>query len=322
MPEDMEDCFFEPDGKIWLRVGITENAASIPHIREVPVNVIEAEAEAGGGELSMLYGAEWEPEKPLPGLSDFLSFTVYDGRGEERAEESIVRASEYAGHRNRAVTVRDYERMALQAFPEIAKVKCLLESSKEGYGKDVVTLVVIPRPAAVGKENKRRPMVSFRLLAKMETYFSRRTTACIRKVNVINPSYEQALVRCHAYFKRGYSHSLCSSMLSAQIDSIIAPWLSEGALPKFDEPLDLSAVRERIMAEEYMERLEDFSIVVTTCSEGSYRDVEYHEADSTLIAPSSPHCIFFPSEEHLIMADENLDFGITDMDISGSFIVN
>jgi hypothetical protein len=321
LPKDLSDNLFDETGRIWLRAAIMENETAIPCIKNIYINVVEAEIEADSDNIYnplTLAGTQWKPEQSLPGITEILAVASYSGKEKENEEQRLMRFSEYATHRGKAVTARDYERMTLQHFPDIAKVKCLPAFSAKTDKKSDVTLVIIPQEQ--DKKSGKYLAVSRQIL-KVEEFFVGRTSAAVRFVDVINPLYEEALVRCQVTFKKHYPAASCRSYLSNLLNGLIAPWQQSGELPKFDCSLNMETIRQKILKQEFVSTVEKLSIVII-CEkeEKSYTLYEYGK-DENIIPLSTPFSIFIPATEHLIIYDSDLGFGIDEMTIGDSFIV-
>lgn len=71
-------------------------------------------------------------------------FASFGGRPKEKDKTYFVRVSERLRHKDRAVTLWDYEHLVLESFTQIHKVKCLNHMSKDseiapGHVKVVVS---------------------------------------------------------------------------------------------------------------------------------------------------------------------------------------
>jgi hypothetical protein len=323
LPEDLGDNLFDETGRIWLRAAIAENEDVIPCIKNIYINVAEAEIEANklqenAYDLLALAGTQWKPEQNIPGIAGISAIASYSGKEKENEEQCLMRFSEYASHRGKAVTARDYERMTLQHFPDIAKVKCLPAFSAKNGKKNDVTLVIIPREQ---DGNSGKYLAVSRQILKVEEFFMGRTSATVHFVDVINPLYEEALVRCRVTFKKRYPAASCRTCLSDLLNSLIAPWQQSGGLPKFDYSLNIETIRQKILEQEFVSTLEKLSIVIISeKAENAYTLYEYGKNDN-MIPPSTPFAIFIPATEHLITADTDVGFGINEMKIDDSFIV-
>ncbi|MDR0657638.1 MAG: hypothetical protein LBG18_01660 [Mediterranea sp.] len=317
LPDTIGDNLFDEKGRIWLCVGVEKNEGVIPSIRKIYLNTGEAETEySSAGQFGQLSGREWEPEESVAALTGCVSVASYHGRNDESREERLLRLSEYASHRGKAVTARDYERMTLQAFSNIAKVKCLM------MDKNTIMLAVIPQRSGHSGAEQREPMASSRLLLKIEQYFTGRTPAQVHFVNAVNPLYEKVMVRCRVSFKKHYSSELYRTCLTDLLDDRIAPWQKTFGLPSFGSFLDMEAIRQAILQEEYIDDMQHLSLVVISeYSENNYMLYEYGRNHSR-VSPSTPCSVFVPAREHLIEADDTTGFGISEMVIDESLIIS
>ena len=72
-------------------------------------------------------------------------YSSFGGKGQEVYAQFVRRVSERLRHKDRAITMWDYERLVLEQFPDIYKVKCLNQAAQENEpGVAKVKLVVIP----------------------------------------------------------------------------------------------------------------------------------------------------------------------------------
>jgi hypothetical protein len=324
LPEDLNDAFLDENGNIWLRAAIEKNEEVIPCIKNVYVNVAEAETEANERSETAydplaLVDTLWKAEQNIIGIGEIRAVASYAGNAKETEKQLLMRLSEYVSHRGKAVTVRDYERMTLQHFPDIAKVKCLSALSAKPDRKSDVTLVIIPREK---DEHSDRYKATSRQILKVEEFFAGRTSATVRFVNVINPLYEEVLVRCHVTFKKHYPAASCRTCLTDLIDRIIAPWQQSGKFPRFDYSLDMKMIRRQILEQDFVLTVEKLSVIVISEKVENFHTLHKFGTDNDAIRPSFPYAIFIPAKEHLITIDTSTDFGISEMTIDDSFIIS
>jgi hypothetical protein len=327
IPTDISSSLFDASGRIWLRTGVVKNVDTIPAIRKIYTHVAEAEFNPGTGEedsyCRLPDGAEWQPERAVNGLTGVFTVASYSGRDSESREERLMRVSEYAAHRGKAVTARDYERIVLQAFPDIAKVKCLPSVNVKNDAKNVVTLVIVPQRSKREKEKYRTPLATSRQILNVEQYLSGLVSAYVTGVDVINPLYEEVIARCSVIFKKRYPEALCHTRVTDLLDSLIAPWQKTGAQPVFDCPLDMEEIYRTLSEQDFVEEIKHFSMVVIgEKTEHSYNLYEYGR-DANRILPSTPYSVFVPSGKHiLVSSDMENAFGIQEMTIGDSFIIS
>lgn len=331
IPANISSSLFDASGRIWLRIGVEKNADAIPAIRKIYTHVAEAEftpdANADADETDCYSrlpdGAEWQPEKAVNGLNGVFTVASYSGKKGESREERLMRVSEYASHRGKAVTARDYERIVLQAFPDIAKVKCLPSFNVKGDAKSVVTLVIVPARNKKEKEKYRMPLATSRQILNVEQYLSGLVSAYVSDVDVINPLYEEVIVRCSAIFKKRYPEALCHTRVTELLDSLIAPWQQTCAHPVFDCPLDMKEISRTLSEQDFVEEIKHFSmVVISEKTEHLYNLYEYGK-DADRILPSTPYSVFVPSEKHILVSSGMKNtFGIQEMTIGDSFIIS
>jgi hypothetical protein len=314
LPGDLNEALFDENGNIWLRAAIEKHEEIIPCIKKVYINVAEASCHS-----LTVAGTLWKPEQNIPGISEVRAIASYSGKEQEKPEQLLMRLSEYASHRGKAVTARDYERMTLQHFPDIAKVKCLSAVSVNPDKKGGVTLVIIPVERDVFSQRHR---ATSRQILKIKEFFVGRTSAAVRFVDVINPLYEGVLVRCRVRFRKRYPVVAGLSCLADLLNKLIAPWQQPGGLPVFDYALDMDVLRQRILEQEFVSEVEALSvIIISEEAEGSYQLYEYGKNDH-IIRPSTPFAVFVPAREHLIITNTDTGFGINEMTIGESLVIS
>jgi hypothetical protein len=109
--------------------------------------------------------------------------------------------SERLRHKHRAITTWDYERLVLQYFPQVFKVKCmdhtgfLLDenTNQQKYSEMLaghVTIITIPDLSHLNTANPLRPYTSIGLLTEIEKYIKTLTSPFV-KLHLSNPLFEE-----------------------------------------------------------------------------------------------------------------------------------
>ncbi len=65
-------------------------------------------------------------------------FATFGGRGQEASTAFYTRVSERLRHKDRAIALWDYERLVLEAFPQIYQVKCLNHTHYEPRRREFI----------------------------------------------------------------------------------------------------------------------------------------------------------------------------------------
>ena len=228
-----------PDDLFWLRVSAPENVKAVAET--IGVHPQAALSSTRSGELS----DKQRLDKPLPAgsisktvNSDFNIKKVsqlYDSFGGRQPEVSghfYVRVSEQLKHKNRGIMVHDYEKIILEAFPEIYKVKCISHSmglSANEYRRDLeiapgyLIIAVIPDLGKLKSGNLMNPKVPVSLLEKIGDHIRKKVSAFAR-IKVMNPRYEPIDVNIEVRLYRGKSGNFYAKKLKEEISQFLAPW--------------------------------------------------------------------------------------------------
>ncbi|MBP1966329.1 baseplate J/gp47 family protein [Paenibacillus aceris] len=110
----------------------------------------------------------------------------------EKLESALERGPEMLKHRNRAVSAKDYEWLAREAYPNIAKVSCI--ANRNAYMQKEIgamTLVILPKEGQEGR-------LAFPVLKKqVERYIIERASSLVafpERLQVIEPVYMEISV--------------------------------------------------------------------------------------------------------------------------------
>ncbi len=210
----------------------------------------------------------------------------------ESNEEYYRRISERLRHKNRAITMWDYEHIVLQKFPELYKVKCLnhtCDCSFQSPGN--VTLVLIPDTTNKNVFDIYQPRVSTATLNKVKDHISKLNSLHVNTY-VINPIYEEVSISLKAKFREGLDFNFYASELNTDITKFLSPWAFEkNKKIQFGESIHISKLILYIEELKYVDFVEDIKL---------YKDTVLYEK---VVAPSSPKAILVSAKTHTISAD-------------------
>jgi uncharacterized phage protein gp47/JayE len=163
-------------------------------IPPIGIDNIRANYQAGGGSRG---NVEVGTVNILKSAIAFVDRTTnWQGAGggsdTELIERALVRGSQQIRHQNRAVTVEDFEQLALQASRSIARVKCLPNFNDEGQkATGWVTVVIVPQ------SHDPQPQLSPMLRQQVENYLRERSSNIIvapKHLIVTRPLYVEVNV--------------------------------------------------------------------------------------------------------------------------------
>lgn len=151
--------------------------------------------------------------------------TSFNGRPQENDTGYFRRCSERLRHRNRAVTPWDLERLVLEAFSDVFKVKCLPHSDATGKTKAGETaLVVVPDLRSTDSSNRLEPRAGAVLMRQIQDYITTNLSTPFSTVHVIHPVYERIRVDIRVAFRSGLDAGWYSAVLNEDLRRFLSPW--------------------------------------------------------------------------------------------------
>lgn len=220
-------------GLYWLRASIARNSASICdavaiHAQAVSATFTDDQNAPDHYATPLPPGSVTKLVEADPRIASVRQpYTSQGGRMAEAAGVFNTRVSERLRHKERAVTVWDYERLVLEHFPEIYKVKCIPASAARGADHlGTVQVVVIPDIRDKLPFNPYGPKAPADLLADIREYLAARTPLPAA-VEVINPRYVAVKVRMGVRFKAGGNDDYRKQLLTDELNRFLSPWAYE-----------------------------------------------------------------------------------------------
>jgi hypothetical protein len=214
-------------------------------------------------------------------------FASFGGNPIESEHAYYRRVSERLRHKNRAITIWDYEHLILQNFPEIHKVKCLNHTSATSFlAPGHVYFVVIPDIVNRNVFDLFQPRVSQALLNDIKNFVDARNSLQVKTI-AANPDYEEITVSLKVRFRTGFDEDYYQKVLNDDIIRLLSPWAfrETGAL-QFGQTLHLSTLIHYLEKLSYIDYLQD----VRLKKEGL--------AAGMLVAPGSPKAILVSAKQH------------------------
>lgn len=158
-------------------------------------------------------------------------YNSFDYKSTESDADYYRRISERLRHKNRAITMWDYEHIILQEFPELYKVKCLNHTSETSFqAPGNVTLVVVPDTVNKNVFDIYQPRVSTATLNKVKEYITKLNSMHVNTY-VINPNYEVVTVSLAVKFKAGFDVNFYTQELGKDITKFLSPWAYDKTIP-------------------------------------------------------------------------------------------
>ncbi len=287
-------------GYYWIRTYLKNDVQAVCRFIELKTNACLAEFENNGNDLTHLKTSLpaglikklLTPETEIKKVTQ--PYSSFEGSDKESDESFYTRVSERLRHKGRAINIWDHERVILQQFPNIHKVKCIPHCSKEyEFSPGNVTIVLIPNLANKNAVNKLQPKVDKNTIDLVNEFITKRTSFFVN-LNVQNPEYEEIKLDFYVKMKTGFPFGYYSTVLQQDIIEFLCPWLLEkGQEISFEGSVHKSVLLHYIEKREYVDYLTDFKMYHIVNGIGDGKDVESANA-------TRPASIIISSPSHII----------------------
>ena len=251
-------------------------------------------------------------------------YNGFKGSNKEYDVDYYLRVAERLRHKNRAVSSKDYERILLDNFPKINRVKCLSNIDEDfniSAGKTLI--VVVPKPSEdVGIEGGR--YFSSDEIAEMEHFLSKITPLGVN-LKVTNPIYESVKLKFSVKLRKGYEQNFYFKKLNKAIKSFISPWMyNTGVQVELGQSISSALLLNFIDKQEYVDHILNFSLFHIVNKK--IINQKTAKSNTVEVLPTSLISILISDDSHIIMPydkkEEGDNFGINEMMIDTDYIVD
>lgn len=259
-----------PAGNHWIRADVNEHVSAACKIVEIKAQAVEASFVLG--DVEEISSNHFENPLKEGTISKLLikdgsiksisqPYTSFEGRGPEAETAFYTRAGERLKHKLRPNALWDYERMVLEAFPSIYKVKCLNHTKGgDNLVPGHVTLVAIQNLRKKNGVNVLEPRTDSITLENIRNYLMDYVSPFVH-LNVENPVYEQILVHFKVGFYPGYDSGFYGKLLNEEIKKFLSPWaFEEGVDIVFGGKVYKSDILAFIENRDYVDYITDFKL--------------------------------------------------------------
>jgi hypothetical protein len=255
-----------PAGRIWLRAVAAGDVSALNHAYAVHAQAAEAVFTPDGNDLTRLAA-------PLPagsvarlvaGRPEIRKVTQplpsFGGAPLEAAPAFRQRVSERLRHRDRARSLWDYERLILEAFPALHRVKCIPHATPDSeLAPGHVLVVVVPR-VTPGAYHPLQPAAPQDTLAEVKDFLGARMSGLAR-VAVVNPAYEEVQAAAAVVLRPGFDAGFYAGQIVADVQGFLAPWLTDADSPaSFNATVQPSQILNFLEEREYVDFVRDFAV--------------------------------------------------------------
>ncbi len=230
-----------PAGVHWIRASVEEKSAAVCQLLLVAAQALSATYQDHANDIN--YQSNGLPADTITQLSDSNAdvksisqpFESFGGRALESAGQFYTRVSERLRHKDRAIALWDFERLILEAFPQIYQVKCLnhthYEATESGSGQyrelaaGHVTIVTIPNIKTHNINNPLRPYTSLGLLEEIRQFVVERQSGFV-ELHVANPEFEEVQLKFKLRLYDGFDETFYVKKLQETLTQFLSPWVA------------------------------------------------------------------------------------------------
>ena len=290
-----------PAGPVWIRAAVAGNSAAVSRLVDVAANGVEVALVSEGYDPAHL-------EVPLPagsirklkaGLAQVKSakqpYASFGGRGAEQPVAFHTRVSERLRHKDRCVTRWDYERVVLEAFPGVHRVKCIPHAREGSWmAPGHVMLVVVPDLRNRNAVDPLQPRVDADTLDRIAEHVQARAGMQVR-IAVRNPSYQKVRLDFKVRFHTGYDFNHYRVQLQDALVRALSPWaFADGPEIGFGGAVYRSVMMDLVEELPYVDYVTDFRMFSWT---GDVVD----QTDRDVARPATPDTILVSDAAHTIV---------------------
>lgn len=232
-------------------------------------------------------------------------YSSFSGRIEEPDNTLYTRTSERLRHKNRAITTWDYEKIVLQEFPEVYRIKALnhyrfdtvISNVSAGY----VTLIPVAKSSTSENINW-KPLLSLNKMLLIKEHLTKIASPHAR-INVKAPKQEKVEVvfKVKFHLQEGMDAGLYITELKKTINAYLSPWAYETSEINFANEIEFSSIIQLIDNQSYVDYLIDFKVnqyVLDANNEVVGNAIQ----NLNKISPQTDYTLFIPNDSHQILA--------------------
>lgn len=214
----------------WLRATVPDDPAAFPDTISVTPHALLATRETAGEN-----DAPYETPTPagtitssLQNLGDIAAINQpmdsFGGKPRQDERAFKIYSGERLRHKERAILAWDYERLLLERFPELWKVKALAaHDGKTSKAAGNVLVVVVPGPDYPQVSDPTVPTVAGDLLRQMRLFLSARASP-FAAIRVDNPIYVRIKVEATVVFADRFEPGDMIERLNDDLVHYLSPW--------------------------------------------------------------------------------------------------
>jgi len=355
----------QPGGLYWLRLSANWGFEFLAGLCGVHAHAIRATRRLGPhaqpGDEALPAGSITGLRHSVPGLRavyqagpSFGPRPVSPGMRCDVVDMLRRSSAERLRHKNRASTVWDYERLVLDRFPAVFKVKCIAheqvprkigasqrDTRTGSISPGAVMVVVVPAPRQGEQfDSTQAPRIDAYVLGEIARDLRERASASARIV-VRNAAYERIQVRCAVALAAGVHAGAMLRRLNRAIVEYISPWHADGYAPRFDWEVRAEHLEAHLRAFDGVQAVGQVSLLHIVCNDENVfqlGDTARTQPNAvaagqpvpqpvTRVTPAHSWSLVLPTRSHLISLSEDpashppQPTGVAALEVGNTFII-
>lgn len=289
-------------GLHWIAASVDSDSHRLPYLVKIVAQAVPARFSDQGNAPE-----HYDAALPASSITSMLDkpeeiktveqpFASFNGVPAEIGKEFYMRVSERLRHKNRAITTSDYEKLILEYFPSVFKVKCITHTDPNCLCRDINAepedacsprdpqqekkpviccgpqvapghVLVVPIQDLKNRNaiDILQPRTSYRVLREIEAFLKKRTSPFV-KIHARNPVYEEVLTAFRVQFYNGLDKGFFLGRLNEELREFLAPWAFDASTDVvFGSQIYASSVINFIEKRPYVDFITDFMMYQVKC---------------------------------------------------------
>ena len=232
-------------------------------------------------------------------------YQSFGGKINDTDELFYQRTSERLRHKDRAITTWDYEKLILDNFSEVFRVKCLnhyrydsAEVSNVSAG--CVTIIPVAKSTTKNLPNYWKPIVDIGTMKNIKTFLNKKTSLHVR-VQVKAPKLEKLELDFKVKFREtlGADSNLNKQLLEDVINAYLSPWAYDENTPiSFQTSIEKSRIIQLIEKQSYVDYIAEFKVNHLILAETTDKIIKTI-SDVAEITPKTDFTLFIPNKHKI-----------------------
>ena len=299
-PEATNSNTIMPSGLLWLKAAIGKDSDAVCSLVDVQSNAAITVFDNQGNDAShfanpLSASTINKLETDVGSVKTVKQpYASFGGKIQEDDEQYYTRVSERLRHKERSITLWDYERLILQHFPNVYKAKCINHASPDSfYAPGHVLVVVVPDLTNQNAINPFQPQVDKNTLDNITVFLQNHSSSWVTH-HVTNPFYEPVKISVKIKLRKGFEFNYYQKIIDLKLQEFLSPWISgDNADVHFGGKITKSMIVKFLENLEFVDFISDLFLFQSVDGIMGFNNTEVAEA-------SNPASILVSNDHHEI----------------------